>query len=294
MEYFRPERRYKGVDEEDIEVVRLGVAIVVVVGIAAAVWVAASRGPLPGANVESPEVSVSEPVAGGSTSPVVVELFTSQGCSSCPPADRLLAGLESAPGYGERVHALSFHVDYWDRIGWKDPFSSPSWTERQYAYARALGCSGVYTPQAVVNGRVQFVGSDTASMRDAIAKVEAPAAAVTLEVVREGGAVRVRARATMLGSDDAAELAVVVVLAEREITTEVRRGENAGRALVNDHVVRRLETPFRIGGAAGRSGEGTVTFVPEAGWNAARLEVISFVQDPVSMRILGSASATVR
>src|SRR5688572_22165851 len=92
--------------------------------------------------------------AGKAQAPVLVELFTSQGCSSCPPADKLLSALRSDPQMAGRVIPLAFHVDYWNRIGWEDPFSSAQWTGRQQRYARALGNgSRVYTPQLVVNGR---------------------------------------------------------------------------------------------------------------------------------------------
>src|ERR1700726_1026943 len=96
--------------------------------------------------------------------PIVVELFTSEGCSSCPPADALLAELAGRPD----VLALSFHVDYWDRLGWRDPFSSPDATRRQHGYAELLGLSTVYTPQIVVDGRWQAVGSDRADVERAL------------------------------------------------------------------------------------------------------------------------------
>src|SRR5262245_59154605 len=100
--------------------------------------------------------------------PVVLELFTSQGCSSCPPADRVLSMLGSDPSLRARVVPLAFHVDYWNSIGWTDPFSSSAWSERQSAYAKQLALDSVYTPQIVVNGHDQLNGSDEDGIRRAI------------------------------------------------------------------------------------------------------------------------------
>jgi hypothetical protein len=268
---------------------KIGLVVVLVVGIATAVWVASSQSAGPVVSPELAGADSAEPVAGDSTAPVVVELFTSQGCSSCPPADRLLAEVSSNPKYAGRVIALSFHVDYWNRIGWEDPFSSPAWTQRQEAYARALSVGNVYTPQAVVNGDLQFVGSDGAEMRKAIATAASPLADVKLSASREGARIRASVSATLAKAVDGAEYFVVVALTEREITTKVLRGENSGRTLVNDHVVRRLETPIRMLGKQGSAAEGTVTFDLDPSWNANNLEVVAFVQDPMSMKIVGAA-----
>src|SRR3954467_1004983 len=108
--------------------------------------------------------------------PVVLELFTSQGCSSCPPAERLLSKLAAAGTLGDRTVApLAFHVDYWNDLGWADPFSLPAWTERQHQYARALGGNRVYTPELVVGGATGMVGSDASAVRQAIQRAARPA-----------------------------------------------------------------------------------------------------------------------
>src|SRR6476646_10282347 len=99
---------------------------------------------------------------------VVVELFTSQGCSSCPPADELLGRIARDPSLRGRVIPLAFHVDYWDHLGWRDPFSSPEWSQRQLDYVRAMHLSGAYTPQAVVGGAREFVGSNESQLFSAI------------------------------------------------------------------------------------------------------------------------------
>lgn len=288
MEYSETVGRYTSVKQEE-RVVKIGLVVVIVVGIATAVWVASSPSARPAAGRDAATVESIEPLAGDSNAPVVVELFTSQGCSSCPPADRLLAEVSSDSKYAGRVIALSFHVDYWNRIGWEDPFSAPAWTERQNEYARALNLGNVYTPQAVVNGEQQFVGSDAGELKRAIASAAAPLAEMKLSAVRDGSRLRVTVNAELVKAADAAEYFVYVALTEREITTNVLRGENSGRTLVNDHVVRRLEKPIRMLGKQGSSADGSVTFDVDPSWRSDKLEVVAFVQDPMSMKIVGAA-----
>src|SRR5688572_7171166 len=103
--------------------------------------------------------------AGGRSRTVVLELFTSQGCSSCPPADALLSRLRREDFGGSTVIPLAYHVDYWNHLGWSDPFSSPRWSQRQNLYARALKSSQVYTPQLIINGAIQLVGSADGAIR---------------------------------------------------------------------------------------------------------------------------------
>ncbi len=172
---------------------------------------------------------------------VVVELFTSQGCSSCPPAEAFLLDLAENPN----VLALAFHVDYWDRLGWPDPYSSPEATQRQYDYAGHLGESTVYTPQIVVGGRQGMVGSYRAEVLAAIdADLADSEAAVSLRVRQEGGVLEIgigagrgRGRLLLVGFDP-------------RIVTEVRRGENAGRSIVQANVVRSVETVAEWDGSA--------------------------------------------
>jgi len=168
----------------------------------------------------------------GDSRPVVVELFTSQGCSSCPPADELLAELAKDPG----VLALSFHVDYWDYIGWKDPFAAAQFTERQRDYAAKLGLRYVYTPQIVIDGRHDVVGSKRRQVTDAIeeASRSAPVVKVTLEA-ENGGRALLSAGAAPEGG-----ATVWLVTFDDAHRTEVARGENGGRQLANFNVVREL------------------------------------------------------
>ncbi|MBI1245548.1 MAG: DUF1223 domain-containing protein [Alphaproteobacteria bacterium] len=164
--------------------------------------------------------------------PVVVELFTSQGCSSCPPADALLKELAGR----KDVVALSFHVDYWDRLGWKDPFSSPAATARQRAYARALSLNTVYTPQAVVDGRIDAIGSDRRALARAIENAQ-KVRHVEASLVREGGEVVVR----VAGLEAPQRANVSLVTFVREAVTRVVAGENGGRTLKNANIVRSVE-----------------------------------------------------
>jgi hypothetical protein len=166
-------------------------------------------------------------------SQVVVELFTSQGCSSCPPADELLTELAGQPG----IVALSLHVDYWDYIGWKDPYASQQYTARQQRYAEALNLRYVYTPQIVVDGRTNVVGSHRAEVHSAIAAAAKRDRPIDISfVMADGGKV-------IIPEGPAPDEGATVWLAvyDREHLTEVRRGENAGRRLRYANVVRSFE-----------------------------------------------------
>ena len=165
-----------------------------------------------------------------SPSPVVVELFTSQGCSSCPPADALLGQLAQRPD----VIALAFHVDYWDYIGWKDPFASPALTARQRSYAGALGLRMIYTPQMVVDGRIDVVGSHQREVESAIEQsATQPKLAVRIEDDGQGGH-----RAVIPAGDSRGEATVWLAVLDSEQETRVARGENGGRTLKEFNIVR--------------------------------------------------------
>ncbi len=160
--------------------------------------------------------------------PTVIELFQSQGCSSCPPAAANLRAISDRAD----VLALAFEVDYWDRLGWKDTFSSPAWTARQYAYARAMGRDGVYTPQIVVDGRAAGDGLEPAGL-----------AALIREGARglSGPSLGFRGEGVEVGAGSAPSGGADVWLARydpRDIDVAVRRGENAGRTLRHKNVVR--------------------------------------------------------
>jgi hypothetical protein len=170
-------------------------------------------------------------LAGGGR--VVVELFTSQGCSSCPPADALLGELAAR----EDLIALSFHVDYWNYLGWKDPFSSADATERQRDYREMLGQRYVYTPQMVVGGTHQAVGSSRDKVEDAIGSAR-ELSRVAVEVARPD---RDTAVVTIAGGAAPAKAAIVWLFAyDDRHSTDIRRGENEGVKLTNTHVVRAI------------------------------------------------------
>jgi hypothetical protein len=171
---------------------------------------------------------------------VVVELFTSQGCSSCPPAERYLATLAAAGELaGRAIAPLSYHVDYWNDLGWIDPLSLPAWTERQRRYAQALGDDRVYTPEAVIGGAVGVVGSRTQAVAAAIATAPAPA--------RLAATAAWSARGLEVSATAPADADVWVAVWEDSRTTAVPRGENRGATLTSHRVVRRLERVARAG-----------------------------------------------
>ncbi len=223
--------------------------------------------------------------------PVIVELFTSQGCSSCPPADELLSVLRSEQTDDTRVIPLAYHVDYWNHLGWSDPFSSVQWSRRQKAYAQALR-SEVYTPQAVVNGGVQLVGSSKEAVRREIAKAGRAGrrGSVSIENARiDGDELVVALRATLERAAGARKPQLVVALFEDGVTTRVTRGENNGRSLMNDSIVRWQRSAFPLS-ADGRDVSGTLTIPLDAGWRRDRLGAAAFIQDQPSMAIFGAAA----
>jgi hypothetical protein len=212
--------------------------------------------------------------------PVLVELFTSEGCSSCPPADAVLARLTEREGAvrGAEVIALGEHVDYWDDLGWKDAFSSPIFTHRQEAYVRRLGLGGPYTPQLVVGGEHQVVGSDETGARAAIAAAaRTPAGSLTVRIgSRSPDGIAVHVDATW-STGEVGE--VVVAVAEDHATSAVTRGENAGRKLRHVAVVREMSVVGR--GAGSFSGSAQVA-LPRT---LSPSRVVAFVQEPAGGRV---------
>lgn len=200
--------------------------------------------------------------------PVVVELFTSQSCSSCPPAEALIGRLaHEGPG----VLPLAFHVTYWNHLNWRDPYSLPAATDRQEAYAARLGGPS-YTPQAVIDGRVGLVGSDEAGLRAAIARARADGPGIPVTLARDGD----RVVARVGGGGGSAR--VLLVGFDPRHTTRVLRGENAGRTIEQANIVRSVQDLGAWAGAAA-----TFTSARPEGETAALL-----LQAPDG-RVLGAA-----
>jgi len=239
-------------------------------------------------------------IAEAQTPAVVVELFTSEGCSSCPPADQVLSRLET-PRYGNagrskdvvmiapgvEVIALGEHVDYWDQLGWKDRFSSPLFSARQQDYGKAFRLESVYTPQIVVNGGKEVLGSDSRAVQEAIrAAAKEPHAEVAISMTSPQ-TVSFRVAKLPPGSHEAD---ILLGVAESGLMTPVLGGENSGHQLRHAGVVRSLTSVGRLDPK--RPGEYTATaqlnLRPD--WNRSNLKLVLFVQDRTTRRILGAAS----
>lgn len=213
----------------------------------------------------------------------VVELFTSQGCSSCPPADRLLTEVSrQAATNGQEVYALSFHVDYWDRLGWRDPFSDHAYTARQQQYARQFKLETIYTPQAVLNGKREFVGSNRAELTAQLSNAlrESPPVTVQLSANRQGKLITVDY--TLAGN--LAGTVLNVALVSQTTSTVVSRGENAGHTLMHNNVVRAFTTI-----RATSTGQTTIT--APADFDPANGAVIAYVQQEKTLATLGAGRA---
>jgi hypothetical protein len=221
--------------------------------------------------------------------PVLVELFTSEGCSSCPPADALLSRLaRTQPVAGADIIILEEHVDYWDRLGWKDPFSSEAATARQNEYDMSFAGFEVYTPQMVVDGHAKFVGnSDSDALRAIRNASQTAKPAIQLSWDKED---TLSIHVDPL--NDTAERdgqQVFLAVAENMLHSDVRHGENAGRALEHNGVVRQLLPLAKIDAApAGFTSSVAVHSARE--WNRANLRAVVFVQERRSRHILAAAT----
>ena len=221
------------------------------------------------------------------STPVVVELFTSEGCSSCPPADAFLAQLEHQPIPGADIIPLGLHVDYWNYIGWKDRFSSPLMTARQQRYASAFRLGSAYTPQLVVDGQSEFVGSDAKEIRQAIQRAAVTPKQVAVELsLSSPDALNVRIPGT---TRQPAE--VLLAITETSLTTSIGAGENHGRTLNHAAVVRELRSLGTLSSAGFSS---SVPLTLGRDWRRENVKAVIFVQETASRHILGAASLSLK
>lgn len=222
------------------------------------------------------------------STPVLVELFTSEGCSSCPPADALLSRLgRTQPVRGANIIILEEHVDYWDRLGWKDPFSSEAATARQNEYDLAFAGYEVYTPQMIVDGRAKFVGnSDDDALRAVRSASQEPKPAVQLSWATDDTlAIHIE---PLKNTQERDGQQLFLALAENMLHSDVKHGENSGRALEHNGVVRQILPVGKIDSAsAGFSSSVAVHSAKE--WNRANLRAVVFVQERRSRHILAAA-----
>ncbi|RFZ90212.1 DUF1223 domain-containing protein [Mucilaginibacter conchicola] len=200
----------------------------------------------------------------------VLELFTSEGCSSCPPADELLARIQSEAGE-KPVYVLSYHVDYWDRQGWRDVFSNPLFSKRQYRYGKQF-TGQVYTPQVIVNGKAEFVGSDEKASREALSAALSgkPSTALLLKGQETSGKLKI----DYAFRGDAKNDQLLIAVVEKHAISKVASGENAGRTLTHSQIVRDLYTIDPE-----RSGNGTKEISLPKGFDTQKWEIVGFMQD---------------
>lgn len=219
---------------------RGAVAAVVAASLLAAVPASAQA---PASSAPFAEAHLAEGAASSTAIDGVIELFTSQGCASCPAADETLTALSADP----RLLALSYHVDYWDYIGWKDPLGSPRNSERQRAYAKAIGHRSVFTPQAIVNGEREIDDVDRSAIAAALSEARLPtrSAAVELRLSKIGSTLHIEADAP---AEAPGQTVLILVTYRATTATRVERGDNAGRHLVNSHSVNDWQVVGKMNG----------------------------------------------
>ena len=226
---------------------------------------------------------------------VIVELFTSEGCSSCPPADALLKELsEQQKMNGVQVVALEEHVDYWNHLGWKDPYSAAEFSQRQSDYAQVFGTDGVYTPQMVVDGQSELVGSRSAAAREAIHKAaNQPKAEIALGAGANSSpgkpAFEVQIK-SLGGISLRGETELWIAVTEKGLQTDVKAGENSGETLKHAAVVRSLRKIETLRDPAGYDRQLQIAVDP--GWKKENLAVVVFLAEKSSHRIVGVAASS--
>lgn len=227
-----------------------------------------------------------EPVRGFA----VVELFTSEGCSSCPPADKVFAELARRGRQGEPIYCLGFHVDYWDKLGWKDEFADNTFTQRQLGYMHKLKVDDVYTPQTIVNGTQQFVGSRKAEVDEAVRNGLQTAASARLrltpDLADDGKSLKLKYAAT----GDTKPLFLNLALTQDSAENDVQAGENKDRKLQHAAVVRRFQVVHEDGE------------LPRGNWDVelpddldpAHVTCIGYLQSRTSFRIVAATAVRLK
>jgi len=230
--------------------------------------------------VKNKDISKPEAVGKGFA---VVELFTSEGCSSCPAADALVAKVQKETT-DKPVYILAFHVDYWNRLGWKDVFSSHAYSSRQYQYSKWIK-SEVYTPQVIVNGRTEFVGSDEKSLRSAIklGLEKSGKTELSLNNIKVEGDKAVVKYHAEGGTNSSA---LLIALIEKNAITKVKGGENGGRTLAHVQIVTQLKSI-----ALKSNANGSENIALPHGFDPQKFELIGFVQNPSTGEITGATKA---
>jgi len=214
----------------------------------------------------------------------VVELFTSEGCSSCPPADELLAKLEKESA-GKDLFVLAYHVDYFDRLGWKDTFGSPEYSKRQTQYGQWLGLPQIYTPQVIVNGTSEFIGSEEGSIRNAISTQLGTKATAALKLQWHQTGQNFKVHYQTSGTTKGSNLLIAVI--QKAATTRVARGENEGRTLSHVQIVRKLQTE-----KLSADGMGEVSVSLPKDYNEKDWEIIGLLQNQKSGQLMAATKAT--
>jgi hypothetical protein len=249
-----------------------------------------------GANSES-AVSAQATNAPADRKPVIVELFTSEGCSSCPPADALLKALEvKQPVAGAEIIALEEHVDYWNQEGWEDPYSAAEWTLRQQEYVSKFKGKGPYTPQMIVDGEKEFVGNNGRAAQETIrAATQEQMANVSIaaDSATNGDAQRFQVHVGDIpGPDEKADVWLAVTEDGLQ-ATNIEAGENKGRTIQHGAVVRSLQKIGSMGSKSSSQFAASPEVKFKSSWKKENLHVVVFVQDKKSWRIIGAASTKV-
>jgi hypothetical protein len=222
----------------------------------------------------------------GERAAALVELYTSEGCSSCPPADRWLSGLGAQSGVPERIVPLALHVDYWDYIGWKDPYAKREFSLRQRKLTQLQRLALVYTPQVMLQGR-DFRGWGTPAFQEAVAKINAQPAKARIELAIHGAkaaGLNVEAQALLLDRAQQEHAALYLAAYQNRLASKVDAGENRGRILAHDYVVLEWQGPFGFGADGRLAQRRELALLPRA--SAAESGVVAFVQNRRSAEVL--------